>query len=145
MDVADVRALIIREFERADLERVQQLWRTSGLALGPSDSGEEVGKKLQRDPDLFLVAQEAGEVVGSVMGAWDGRRAWVYHLCVDPSSRRRGVGRALMAELERRVRAKGALRMSLLVHKGNQGAIDFYKAVGFEISGDLMYARKTLA
>jgi predicted N-acetyltransferase YhbS len=39
-------------------------------------------KSLQRDPDLFLVAEMDGEIIGSVMGEYDGRRGLVYHLAV---------------------------------------------------------------
>ena len=64
----------IREFRASDYPVVFDLWNEAGLEIRPGDQLEEVKLKLQRDPDLFLVAEGEDEIVGSVMGAWDGRR-----------------------------------------------------------------------
>ncbi len=47
----------IREFKIDDYQTVRDLWRTAGLTLRPGDELEDVKLKLQRDPDLFLVAE----------------------------------------------------------------------------------------
>lgn len=125
----------IRSFDpNVDLQAVLNLWRTAGtgIQLSPSDRPEEIHKKLQRDPDLFLVAEEEGRIVGAVLGGFDGRRGMVYHLAVDPSLRRRGIGRALMVEMESRLRAKGCLKYYLLITHDNAEAMDFYRALGWE-------------
>ena len=125
----------IRTFDpNVDLQAVLNLWRTAGtgIQLSPSDRPEEIHKKLQRDPDLFLVAEEEGRIVGAVLGGFDGRRGMVYHLAVDPSLRRRGIGRALMVEMETRLRAKGCLKYYLLITHGNAEARHFYRALGWE-------------
>ena len=125
----------IRTFDpKVDLQAVLNLWRTAGtgIQLSPSDRPEEIHKKLQRDPDLFLVAEEEGRIVGAVLGGFDGRRGMVYHLAVDPSLRRRGIGRALMVEMESRLRAKGCLKYYLLITHDNAEAMDFYRALGWE-------------
>ena len=64
----------IREFLLSDYDDVAALWKASGLILRPGDEFEGIKLKLERDPDLFLVAEDGREVVGVVMGAWDGRR-----------------------------------------------------------------------
>ena len=117
-----------------DYAEVFDLWSQAGAGLhvGRSDSPEEIFKKLQRDPDLFLVAEVNGRIIGSVMGGFDGRRGIVYHLGVSPDSRRNGVGRALMEALEDRLGAKGCLKSYLLVTKDNLEAIRFYEASGWE-------------
>lgn len=101
------------------------------MRLGLSDTREEIQKKLARDPDLFLVAEEAGEVVGVVIGGFDGRRGMVYHLAVAPDYRGRDLGTALMAELEARLKAKGCRKYYLLVRPDNAGAMDFYRKLGW--------------
>ncbi|HEY69172.1 MAG TPA: GNAT family acetyltransferase [Anaerolineae bacterium] len=125
----------IRSFDpNVDLQAVLDLWRTAGtgVQLSPSDRPEEIHKKLQRDPDLFLIAEQGSRIVGSVLGGFDGRRGMVYHLAVDQSSRRRGIGRALMAELESRLRAKGCLKYYLLITHDNAEGMDFYRQLGWE-------------
>lgn len=125
----------VRTFEQAgDWQPVRDLWdRTGpGIQLSPSDEPAEIEKKLTRDPDLFLVAVADGRIIGAVLGGFDGRRGMVYHLAVDPAERRRGVGKGLMEEMERRLRAKGCLKYYLLVTLENQQAMDFYQRLGWE-------------
>lgn len=127
---------LLRTFDAdRDLERVLDLWANAGpgIHLGDSDSPDEIRKKLQLDADLFLVAEEQGRMIGAVMGGYDGRRGMVYHLAVDAGHRHLGVGRALMAELERRLKAKGCLKCYLLVTRDNPEALDVYQKLGWEI------------
>ena len=110
------------------------LWERSGpgIHLRRSDEPQEMRKKLERDPDLFLVAEVAGKIVGSVLGGFDGRRGMMYHLAVAPEVRRQGIGAALMEELEQRLRQKGCIRYYLLVTPDNEAAIQFYEQYGWE-------------
>lgn len=133
------------DFER-DYAAVRRLWETAGpgIHVRRSDEPQEILKKLQRDPDLFLVADVEGRIIGSVMGGFDGRRGLVYHLAVAPEFRRLGIGERLMDELERRLRAKGCIRMYLLVTKDNQEAIDFYEKRGWSCMQNLYAYGKDL-
>lgn len=124
----------IREFDYPDdLLKTQALWRSieKGVSLGSSDTPEEIKKKLLRDPDLFLVAEEDGEIVGTVIGGFDGRRGLIYHLAVSASFRRRGIGSKLMKEVETRLKAKGCIRSYLLVTTDNHEAMKYYKDLGW--------------
>lgn len=88
---------------------VAALW----AVMRPSDGPEATLLKLARDRDLFLVARDGdGCIVGTVVGGWDGRRAYVYHLAVTPERRREGIANALMDELEERFRAGGRSKSS---------------------------------
>ena len=127
--------MILRNFDiNGDMQAVLDLWNNAGegIGLSPSDRPEELRKKLRRDPDLFLVAEEDDKIVGAVLGGFDGRRGMVYHLAVSQHQRRKGTGSLLMAELESRLRAKGCLKYYLLVKPDNQEAHDFYGELGWE-------------
>jgi len=127
---------IIRVFDfESDYVAVRSLWQQSGpgIQLSSSDEPQEIHKKLARDPDLFLVAEAGGRIVGSVLGGFDGRRGIVYHLAVVPSERRRGMGRALMEAVEARLLAKGCLKYYLLVTRDNPEALEFYEDFGCEL------------
>jgi ribosomal protein S18 acetylase RimI-like enzyme len=121
----------IRSFQMTDYEAVVELWTRAGLTLSPSDSREAIEKKLQRDPELFLVVTDQDQLIGAVMGAFDGRRGWVYHLAVDPESQGNQIGRLLMNELEERMRAVGCDKMNLLVAQDNARVGGFYEKLGF--------------
>ncbi len=117
-----------------DLIGVLELWGNAGpgVHVGRSDSPEEIQKKLARDPDLFLVAELDGRLVGTVLGGFDGRRGMVYHLAVAVEERRQGLGEALMQAVEARLRSMGCLRYYLLVTQDNESAIKFYEQRGHE-------------
>ena len=134
----------IREFDIKDYSIVRDLWKAAGLILRPGDELEDVKLKLQRDPDLFLVAEQNDRIVGSVIGGWDGRRGWIYHLAVDPECQRKGVGLGLVREVENRLQAKGAKKVNAQVYKWNEKSSEFFKAIGYEAQPDLMMIGKQL-
>ena len=117
-----------------DYPAVFALWENAGtgIQLRRSDQIEEIAKKLERDPDLFLVAEIEKQIVGSVLGGFDGRRGMMYHMAVRMENRRQGIALRLMEELERRLREKGCIRCYMLVTEDNQDAIHFYEANGWE-------------
>jgi len=125
-----IRALRFPE----DYDQVFELWQSieKGVHVGRSDTLAEIGKKLERDPDLFLVAESAGRIVGSVIGGFDGRRGMIYHLAVGSTFRGQGVGSHLMAELESRLRTKGCLKCYLLVTVDNLEVEDYYLQRGWQ-------------
>ena len=124
----------IREFKLDDYDAIYVLWSNAGpgIGLGRSDTKEEVAKKLQRDPDLFLVAESDGKIVGTVIGGFDGRRGIVYHLAVEQAFRSNGLGKRLMDEIERRLAAKGCIRSYLMVKREAADVQDFYRDIGWE-------------
>ncbi len=113
----------IREFDFSqDFEAVRNLWKEvgAGIQLRRSDDPEEILKKLQRDPDLFLVATSGEKIVGTVIGGFDGRRGLIYHLAVDETYREQGIGSQLMDEVENRLRLKGCIKILFAGDQGKQ-------------------------
>jgi ribosomal protein S18 acetylase RimI-like enzyme len=134
----------IREFVYPeDYLAVIKLWEESGpgVQVRRSDRPEQIEKKLKRDPDLFLVAESDGRLVGSVLGGFDGRRGLVYHLAVSPAYQNKGMGAALMEELERRLQTMGCIRAYLLVTKDNEQAVRFYEGRGWERMEIFVYGK----
>jgi len=136
----------LREFRFADdYDAVMGFWESieKGMHIGPSDAPEEIQKKIQRDPDLFLVAELNNEIVGTVIGGFDGRRGMIYHLAVAASLRGQGIGSRLMSEVESRLRAKGCIKSYLVVLRDNIEAMKFYERVGWEsMDRDLLYGKE---
>ncbi len=127
----------IAEFTMDDYPVVHVLWQRGDLWMRPSDGPEATLLKLARDPGLFLVARDTrGRIVGTVMGGWDGRRAYVYHLAVAPDSRRQGVGDALMDELEARFRGLGAVKAKLQILNENGESKAFFAHRGYLLETD---------
>ncbi|HEY5387375.1 MAG TPA: GNAT family N-acetyltransferase [Thermoleophilia bacterium] len=129
---ADRDAIIIAEFTTDDYPVVHVVWQRGDLWMRPSDGPEATLLKLTRDPALFLVARDpAGRILGTVMGGWDGRRAYVYHLVVLPERRRQGIADALMDELEERFRRLGALKAKTQILEGNDASRAFFSRRGY--------------
>lgn len=143
-----VHAILIREFHYPqDYEQAARLWQSmdKGVRFSRSDVPAEIEKKLSRDPDLFLVAEQDGEMVGTVIGGFDGRRGMVYHLAVAESKRRNGIAAQLMRELEERLIAKGCIRSYLLVQANNEEARALYEKNNWVLLDDDVIYSKDLA
>jgi len=138
----------IREFHYPeDYEQAASLWQSmaKGVRFSRSDVPAEIEKKMTRDPDLFLVAESDGRLVGTVIGGFDGRRGMIYHLAVAESQRRNGIAKQLMDELEKRLVAKGCIRSYLLVHKDNAEARSLYEKHHWILLGDDVVYSKDIA
>ena len=134
----------IREFRIEDYPAVRDLWEAARLELRPGDDFEDIKLKLQRDPDLFLVTEHDSRLVGSVIGGWDGRRGWIYHLAVSPDYQRKGIGAELVKQLEERLAAKGAKMINAQIHKLNTGSTTFFKSMGYDERSHLIMIGKQL-
>jgi len=127
----------IRAFTPDDYQQVVALWRESGLTIKHSDTLPELKKLLALAGTVFLVAEADSpekpppQIVGTVIGAWDGRRAWIYHLAVKPLARRARIGSELMKTVEQSLRHRGATKINLLVEPANRDAAAFYRALGY--------------
>jgi ribosomal protein S18 acetylase RimI-like enzyme len=123
----------IRPFQPEDEDAVVALWRRCDLVRPWNDPHKDIRRKLAVRPDLFLVGVEEGQVVGYIMAGYEGHRGWLNYLAVDPSRQRRGLGRALVAEAERLLRASGCPKISLQVRAANEGVVAFYRRLGYTV------------
>jgi ribosomal protein S18 acetylase RimI-like enzyme len=124
----------LRPYEEADEAAVVALWREVFPDEPAHNVPEEViARKLEVQRELFFVAVEGGQVVGTAMAGYDGHRGWVYAVAVKPSRRRRGVGAALMARVEEGLRAMGCPKLNLQVRASNREAVAFYEKLGYVV------------
>src|SRR2546426_5100770 len=100
----------IREFRLSDYDRVVSLWLECNLIQSKESlSIEMLRVETERNPRLFLVCEDSGgRIVGSVVGAWDGWRGWIYKLAVTKDYRRGGLASRLVEEVTGRLRQSGA-------------------------------------
>jgi ribosomal protein S18 acetylase RimI-like enzyme len=133
----------IREFRwPGDYDAVVEMWKAVEMYRPSVDGLDHLGEVCRRNPGLFLLAVEPGAgVVGSVIGTYDGRRAYIYHVAVHPDHRRKGYATALIEEVERRIWALGAQKLRFMVGKENKSAQEFYKSVGFNYDRDISMSK----
>jgi ribosomal protein S18 acetylase RimI-like enzyme len=125
------QALEIRAFVQSDAEPVIALWSRCGLLRPWNDPRKDVARKLQVQRELFLVGELDGRLVAAIMVGYEGHRGWVNYLAVEPERQGRGVGRRMMREAERRLRALGCPKVQLQVRTENEEAIAFYRKLGY--------------
>ena len=121
----------LRRYRPGDHPQVVALWRRAGIEISPSDQASEIERTRQRDPGLFVLAVQGQEIVGAVLGRFDGRRGWINHLAVDPHLQGRGVGARLLREVVRRLQRLGCPKVNLHVLPSNRRVVRFYERVGF--------------
>ncbi len=123
----------IRPFQPVDEGAVVALWQVCGLVRPQNDPRRDIARKSKVNPEWLLVAEAGGNIVGTVMVGYDGHRGWINYLAVAPSHQRGGLGRALMAGAESRLRAAGCPKINLMVRTDNTGVIAFYQRLGFAV------------
>jgi ribosomal protein S18 acetylase RimI-like enzyme len=121
----------IRTLTAGEAGAVLQLWQASGLAATPTDSVVEITRAISHPHVAFLVAVQGDALIGSLIGASDGWRGNMYRLAVHPQYRRKGIGRALVAEAERFLRGQGVWRITALVEAEHAWAAQFWESVGY--------------
>lgn len=124
----------IRSFEEADEVAVVKLWEdVFAYPQARNAPAKVIRDKLAVQRDLFFVALEDGQLVGTVMGGYDGHRGWVYSLAVRPDVRRKGIGTELMRRVERELSRRGCPKINLQVLASNAATVAFYKGLGYAV------------
>lgn len=132
----------IREFTMKDYEEVAELWQKVGLAA-KSESTKDVFVEQQKvGKELFLVCEMDKKIVGTVIGGWDGWRAWIYRIAVSPEFQRKGVASKLLAEITKRLSEKGGRKLRALIVSNNDKSKALFKNMGFSIYDNIMMAAK---
>lgn len=121
-------SLIVRPCRLEECARILEIWRQAEAIPRPTDTLPEVQRIVREHPGTLLVGEENGRLVGSVIAGWDGWRGGIYRLAVLPECRRRGVARALVAEAERQLAARGARRLTAMVARDEPQAVAFWNA-----------------
>jgi ribosomal protein S18 acetylase RimI-like enzyme len=136
--------MLIRPFREEDTEEVVALWGAAGLLRPQNDPRRDIARKLAVQRELFLVVEDGGRLVGAGMAGYEGHRGWINYLAVLPEERGRGIGRALMAEFEARLRALGCPKVSLQVREGNDDALRFYEHLGFRVDAAVSMGKRLI-
>jgi ribosomal protein S18 acetylase RimI-like enzyme len=132
----------IREFAPADRDAVVSLWRAGDLVRPWNDPDKDIDRKVARGDGMFLVAEEAGTVVGVVMAGYDGHSGWLNYLAVDPDRRSDRIGRALVAEAEARLAACGCPKVNLQIRDTNTEVIAFYEHLGYAVDAAISMGKR---
>jgi ribosomal protein S18 acetylase RimI-like enzyme len=121
----------IRPYAAGDETAVIALWEKCRLTRPWNDPRKDIARKLAVQPELFLVGVLGEAIVGTVMAGYEGHRGWVNYLAVSPEHQRRGLGKTLMREVEKRLMERGCPKLNVQVRAGNSEALQFYRRLGY--------------
>ncbi|MEN0040211.1 MAG: GNAT family N-acetyltransferase [Pseudomonadota bacterium] len=140
-------SITIRRAEGTEIADARDLTNRSWLStypplIGQAETEEIIATRHSADlfreqagrvQDRFLVALKSNKVVGHLY-AFQKDGMYVDRLHVDPDLKGFGIGKALLGHVEQQLFA--GTRIWLDVLKGNDAALGFYEAVGYERAGE---------
>lgn len=115
-----------------------ELWQqTRSEHASTADRLEDIERLAGDSPAALLVAESDGEIVGTLIAAWDGWRGNMYRLAVRGDSRRQGIGLALARAGEDYLRRCGASRITALVAFEDETAASFWERAGYPLDQEI--------
>ena len=124
-----------------DYKNLIAFWKKNYFVRG-IDSFDRFKLFLEKNPELSLLAEEKGEIVGTVLGSFDGRRGYLQKLVVRESLRGTGIGKQLVAEAVKRLASLGVLYIPIVVEEKN---IAFYISCGFKVNDQVAMSKELSA
>ncbi|MCK6561095.1 GNAT family N-acetyltransferase [candidate division KSB1 bacterium] len=142
----------LRPLQESDLEAALAIWNRSAHfdQMTPELLDEKISEDPDYDPELVLLAEQERRPVGLIMGVQrhlvrEGL-GFIKLLAVDPSVRRRGVGKALLHAIEQTLRAAGVQTIRVFDSNPNYlvpgidprytETLAFFERQGYERFGD---------
>lgn len=136
----------IRTMTADDYEGVKSLWMTiHGFGIrSVDDSREGVERFLRRNPTTSVVAVDGKQIIGAILCGHDGRRGCLYHVCVNESYRRKGIGKKMVVFCMEALRKEEINKVSLIAFTKNDIGNAFWNCIGWTKREDLNYYDFTL-
>jgi len=131
MSGEEEKAFTVEECRREDLEEIRRILEDAPEAAMWSE--EALGAAIENA--VFLVARNANEIMGFILGRSLGNEAEILNLAVKRGFRRKGVGGALVKEMLKQWETKGYTKIFLEVRESNRSGITFYEGLGFRQIG----------
>ena len=126
-------------------EDVLALWKQcEGVGLSDADSRESIQAYLSRNQDMSFVAAIDGRIVGVILAGHDGRRGYIHHLAVHPSSRRQGIARRLVEHSLAALADAGIQKCHIFIFNDNADGIAFWKSDGWTRRSDISVVSKNI-
>lgn len=129
----------LRDYRRGDGDALRALWKEAGLK-GVGDDDRSLDGFAKRNPGLLVVATAGADLAGSVLGGWDGRQGWLYHVATAKAYRRKGIATRLVRRVEQRLLTLGCPQVNLFVC--DDGGEAFWTAIGYASSASRPFAKE---
>jgi GNAT superfamily N-acetyltransferase len=125
--------LTIRHFQETDYPGLLALWESAGLPAKPSgrDQLDKIRAELARGHGHLLLADQDGQLVGTVLATHDGRKGWINRLAVIPGRQRSGIARTLVQAAEEWLDKQGIEVIACLIEADNHVSRAVFQHLGY--------------
>jgi ribosomal protein S18 acetylase RimI-like enzyme len=123
--------LSIRTGTREDIDGVLDVWARAGANGALPDTPAALRALIDWNGDALVVAELDGELVGTLIAAWDGWRGNMYRLAVLPEHQQKGIAARLVEAARKRLYEQGARRVTALVREGDERATATWRSTGY--------------
>lgn len=120
--------MTIREIKIEDYGKLYPFWKENYF-VNELDGEKPFRKFLEINPHLSFLVEENGEILGSVLGSFDGRRGYVQKLVVSKKARGQGIGKQLLDLVVEKLKKAGALYIPISCEAN---MLPFYEKSGFK-------------
>ena len=136
--------ITIRPYSEGDLNSIVSLWEICELSRPWNDPVKDIERKLSVQRELFLILEKNGEILGSVMGGYDGHRGSVNYLGIHPDHKNEGLGKLLMNRIEEELIKMGCPKINLMVRNSNLDVHEFYRVIGYEEQEVVVFGKRLI-
>lgn len=120
--------MVIKTITIDDHEKLIPFWKENYFVT-EMDNYDRFALFLDKNPDLSFLAEEDGEVVGTALGSFDGRRGYLQKLVVRKDNRGKGLGKKLVEQIIKKLRNLNCLYIPINVE---EDLVGFYEHCGFK-------------
>jgi len=124
-------SLLIRPFQTEDEDALVALWKMCELTVPWNNPHKDIARKLQVQPELFLVGILDNSLIATVMGGYEGHRGWINYLAVHQDFQGKGYGQEIMNSVETALREMGCPKINLQIRREDDKVASFYQKLGF--------------
>ena len=134
----------IRAYQDNDREQVISLWETCKLTRPWNDPNKDLDRKKGVGNELFIILEVENQLMGTVMGGYDGHRFVMNYLAVHPKHQGRGFAKMLVEAIENKLVDLGCPKVNLLIRRDNHEVSNFYESVQYTKQKDVLVYGKRL-
>lgn len=137
MNVA--KAIAVQPADVTDHDAVLSLWEQCGLGRAAPD---EWSALISGATNIVLVAKEDGRIVGTGVAAYDGWRAYIYHVAVAHDRRRQGLAHQIVEAAEQYLLSCGARHVFATVAQDRPEALALMATEGYFPEGEIVLSKR---
>lgn len=124
----------VRSIKKDDVEVVYKFWQKH-YKVSDRDTVDRIEKFITKNAGISSLAEEGGEVIGTTLGSYDGRKGYIYKVVVREDFRGTGLGKKLVKSTLDKMMEQGALDIRV---NCDERLVEFYKSCGFNVKKGLV-------